>query len=435
MAIKVGINGFGRIGRLVYRASLERDDIEVVGINDPFLDVEYMAYLLKYDSVHKRYNGDVSVKDGQLVVDGKVCAVASEMNPADIPWAACGAEYVVESTGVFLTKEKAQGHIDAGAKKVVMSAPSKDDTPMFVMGVNQDNYTPDMNFVSNASCTTNCLAPIAKVLNDSFGIVEGLMTTVHAMTATQKVADGPSGKNWRDGRAASANIIPASTGAKSGSLYFSETRSNTNFLQAQLSAETVVLNIQPDTLFFDLGVKKTKKVRLVSRVDFQFKTGFNFVKPFGMNIKEINISGPEKVIDTIYEVYTESLEVKDISESFEQKVKLISPNKAVVLSTDEIILTGDVDKITDGSYTIPFEIINLPRNVIISTYPKEVKVVYQVALKDFNKIPENGFRVQCDYKQTEDNNLEYLIPKIIEKPEIIHDVKIVPNKIEFLIKK
>jgi glyceraldehyde 3-phosphate dehydrogenase len=213
MAIKVGINGFGRIGRLVYRASLERDDIEVVGINDPFLDPEYMAYLLKYDSVHKRYNGDVSVKDGQLVVDGKVCAVASEMNPADIPWAACGAEYVVESTGVFLTKEKAQGHIDAGAKKVVMSAPSKDDTPMFVMGVNHANYTPDMNFVSNASCTTNCLAPIAKVLNDSFGIVEGLMTTVHAMTATQKVADGPSGKNWRDGRAASANIIPASTGA------------------------------------------------------------------------------------------------------------------------------------------------------------------------------------------------------------------------------
>ena len=213
MAIKVGINGFGRIGRLVYRASLERDDIEVVGINDPFLDPEYMAYLMKYDTVHKRYNGDVSVKDGQLVVDGKVCAVASEMNPADIPWAACGAEYVVESTGVFLTKEKAQGHIDAGAKKVVMSAPSKDDTPMFVMGVNHDSYTPDMNFVSNASCTTNCLAPVAKVLNDSFGIVEGLMTTVHAMTATQKVADGPSGKNWRDGRAASANIIPASTGA------------------------------------------------------------------------------------------------------------------------------------------------------------------------------------------------------------------------------
>lgn len=222
---------------------------------------------------------------------------------------------------------------------------------------------------------------------------------------------------------------------KNGSLYFSETRSNTNFLQAQLSAETVVLNIQPDTLFFDLGVKKTKKVRLVSQVDFQFKTGFNFVKPFVMNVNEINISGPEKVIDTIHEVYTEPFVLKDISESFEQNVKLISPNRAVVLSSDEIILTGEVDKITDGSYTIPFEIINLPRNVIISTYPKEVKVVYQVALKDFNKIPENGFRVQCDYKQTEDNNLEYLIPKIIEKPEIIHDVKIVPNKIEFLIKK
>jgi len=213
MAIKVGINGFGRIGRLVYRASLERDDIEVVGINDPFLDAEYMAYLMKYDTVHKRYNGEVVAKDGQLVVDGKACAVAAEMNPADIPWAACGAEYVVESTGVFLTKEKAQGHIDAGAKKVVMSAPSKDDTPMFVMGVNSDQYTPDMDFVSNASCTTNCLAPVAKVLHDSFGIAEGLMTTVHAMTATQKVADGPSGKNWRDGRAASANIIPASTGA------------------------------------------------------------------------------------------------------------------------------------------------------------------------------------------------------------------------------
>ena len=224
-------------------------------------------------------------------------------------------------------------------------------------------------------------------------------------------------------------------GRKSGSMYFSETRSNTNFLQAQLSAETVVLNIEPDTLFFDLGIKKTKKVKIVSRVDFQFKTGFNFVKPFGMNVKEINISGPEKVIDTIYEVYTESVEMKGISESFEQKVKLVSPNEVVVLSSDEIILTGEVDKITDGFYTIPFEIINLPRNVIISTYPKEVKVVYQVALKDFNKIPENSFRVQCDYKQTEDNNLEYLIPKIIEKPEIIHDVKIVPNKIEFLIKK
>ena len=213
MAIKVGINGFGRIGRLVYRASLDRDDIEVVGINDPFLDPAYMAYLVEYDSVHKRFKGEVTSGDGQIAVDGKVSAVASEMNPADIPWGACGADYVVESTGVFLTKEKAQGHIDGGAKKVVMSAPSKDDTPMFVMGVNSDTYTADMPFVSNASCTTNCLAPVAKVLHDNFGIEEGLMTTVHAMTATQKVADGPSGKNWRDGRAASSNIIPASTGA------------------------------------------------------------------------------------------------------------------------------------------------------------------------------------------------------------------------------
>lgn len=213
MAIKVGINGFGRIGRLVYRASLDRDDVEVVGINDPFLDPEYMAYLVKYDTVHKRFQGDVTVQDGKLVVNGQASAVAAEKNPADIPWGACGADFVVESTGVFLTEEKAQGHIDAGANKVVMSAPSKDDTPMFVMGVNHDNYTLDMNFVSNASCTTNCLAPVAKVLHDSFGIEEGLMTTVHAMTATQKVADGPSGKKWRDGRAASGNIIPATTGA------------------------------------------------------------------------------------------------------------------------------------------------------------------------------------------------------------------------------
>ncbi len=213
MAIKVGINGFGRIGRLVYRAALKRDDIEVVGINDPFLDPEYMAYLVEYDTVHGRLRTDVSAQDGKLVVDGQASAVAAEMNPADIPWGACGADYVVESTGVFLTKEKAQGHIDGGAKRVVMSAPSKDDTPMFVMGVNSDTYTPDMQFVSNASCTTNCLAPVAKVLHDSFTITEGLMTTVHAMTATQKVADGPSGKKWRDGRAASGNIIPASTGA------------------------------------------------------------------------------------------------------------------------------------------------------------------------------------------------------------------------------
>ncbi|MBD3239251.1 MAG: type I glyceraldehyde-3-phosphate dehydrogenase, partial [Chitinivibrionales bacterium] len=184
-----------------------------VGINDPFLDAAYMAYMLKYDSVHNRFKGEAEAKGSTLVVNGKEIAVFAEKNPADIGWGKCGAEYVVESTGVFLTKEKSQGHIDAGAKRVVMSAPSKDDTPMFVMGVNHDTYKADMQFVSNASCTTNCLAPVAKVLHDNFGIIEGLMTTVHAMTATQKVADGPSGKNWRDGRAASGNIIPASTGA------------------------------------------------------------------------------------------------------------------------------------------------------------------------------------------------------------------------------
>jgi glyceraldehyde 3-phosphate dehydrogenase len=213
MAIKVGINGFGRIGRLVFRASLRRDDIDVVGINDPFISADYMVYMLKYDSVHGRFDGEVSSSGSKLVVNGKEIATFAEKNPADIGWTACGAEYVVESTGVFLTKEKAQGHISAGAKRVVMSAPSKDDTPMFVMGVNHDKYTADMQFVSNASCTTNCLAPVAKVLHDNFGIAEGLMTTIHAMTATQKVADAPSGKKWRDGRAASGNIIPASTGA------------------------------------------------------------------------------------------------------------------------------------------------------------------------------------------------------------------------------
>jgi len=213
MAIKVGINRFGRIGRLAFRAACKREDIEVVGINDPFIDLDYMVYMAKYDSVHGRFDADISIADGKLVVDGNAISVFAERNPADIGWGACGAEYVVESTGVFLTKETAQGHIDGGAKKVVMSAPSKDDTPMFVMGVNHETYTSDMQFVSNASCTTNCLAPVAKVLHDSFGIVEGLMTTVHAMTATQKVADAPSAKNWRDGRAASGNIIPASTGA------------------------------------------------------------------------------------------------------------------------------------------------------------------------------------------------------------------------------
>jgi glyceraldehyde 3-phosphate dehydrogenase len=213
MAIKVGINGFGRIGRLVFRAACERDDIEIVGINDPFIDLDYMVYMLKYDSVHGRFKGTAEAKDGKFVVNGKAITVFASKDPKEIGWAACGAEYVVESTGVFLTKEKAQGHLDAGAKYVVMSAPSKDDTPMFVMGVNQDKYTAGTQFVSNASCTTNCLAPIAKVLNDKYGILEGLMTTVHAATATQKTVDGPSAKDWRGGRAAAGNIIPSSTGA------------------------------------------------------------------------------------------------------------------------------------------------------------------------------------------------------------------------------
>ncbi|WP_372948329.1 type I glyceraldehyde-3-phosphate dehydrogenase [Mariniphaga sp.] len=210
--IKIGINGFGRIGRLVFRAAVAKDNVEVVGIND-LLDVDYIAYMLKYDSTHGRFKGEVSVENGMLVVNGKKIRVTSEKNPADLKWGEVGAEYVVESTGIFLTKEKAQGHLDAGAKKVIMSAPSKDDTPMFVMGVNQKSYTNDMNFVSNASCTTNCLAPVAKVLNDKFGIVEGLMTTVHATTATQKTVDGPSMKDWRGGRGAGQNIIPSSTGA------------------------------------------------------------------------------------------------------------------------------------------------------------------------------------------------------------------------------
>ncbi len=213
MATKVGINGFGRIGRLVFRAACERNDIEIVGVNDPFIDLDYMVYMLKYDTVHGRFNGTAEVRDGKLTVNGKQIAVYSEMDPKDIGWGACGAEYVVESTGVFLTKEKAEGHLAGGAKYVVMSAPSKDDTPMFVMGVNHDSYKAGVQFVSNASCTTNCLAPVAKVAHDNWGIAEGLMTTVHAATATQKTVDGPSAKDWRGGRAASGNIIPASTGA------------------------------------------------------------------------------------------------------------------------------------------------------------------------------------------------------------------------------
>jgi len=209
--IKIGINGFGRIGRLVFRVAQMRDDIQIVAVND-LIDVDYMAYMLKYDTVHGRFNGSVEVKDGMLVVNGFPVRVTSEKNPADLKWGDVGAEYVVESTGLFLTKEKCQAHIDAGAKRVIMSAPSKDDTPMFVYGVNHKKYAGEA-FVSNASCTTNCLAPIVKVLNESFGIVEGLMTTVHATTNTQKTVDAPSAKDWRGGRAAAANIIPSSTGA------------------------------------------------------------------------------------------------------------------------------------------------------------------------------------------------------------------------------
>ncbi len=212
MAIKVGINGFGRIGRLVFRAAMKRTDVQVVGINDPFISLDYMQYMLKYDSVHGQYKGEIGEKGDKLVVDGQEIAVFAEMNPQDIDWKSCGAEYIVESTGVFTTTEKASAHFKGGAKKVVISAPSA-DAPMFVMGVNQDKYTTDMNVVSNASCTTNCLAPLAKVLHDEFGIVEGLMTTVHATTATQKTVDGPSKKDWRGGRGAGFNVIPSSTGA------------------------------------------------------------------------------------------------------------------------------------------------------------------------------------------------------------------------------
>ena len=213
MSIKIGINGFGRIGRFVFRAGINCDDIEFMGINAPGMPPDYMAYMLKYDTMHGKFRAEVGSTDSAIIVNGQEIPVFAERNPADLPWGKIGAEYIVESTGLFLTKEKAQGHLAAGAKKVVMSAPSKDDTPMFVVGVNLDKYTSDMNFVSNASCTTNCLAPIAKVLNDNFGIKDGLMTTVHSVTATQKTVDGPSVKDWRGGRAATGNIIPSSTGA------------------------------------------------------------------------------------------------------------------------------------------------------------------------------------------------------------------------------
>ncbi len=212
MSVKIGINGFGRIGNLSFQAALKKEGVEVVAINDPFIAADYMAYMTKYDTVHGRFDGTVEVKDGALVVNGKEIKVYNEMDPHNIPWGEIGVDYVLECSGVFTTLEKAQAHIDAGAKKVIISAPSK-DAPMFVMGVNNTEYDPSMNIVSNASCTTNCLAPLAKVINDNFGIKDGLMTTVHATTATQKTVDGASKKDWRGGRAAAANIIPSSTGA------------------------------------------------------------------------------------------------------------------------------------------------------------------------------------------------------------------------------
>jgi len=211
MSIRVGINGFGRIGRLAFRRAVSLPDVEVVGIND-LIDVEYLSYMLRYDSTHGRFQGDVRVENGQLVVNGKAIRITAERDPGNLNWGAVGADYVLESTGFFLTDESARAHINAGAKRVVMSAPSKDDTPIFVMGVNHKSYA-GQQIVSNASCTTNCLAPMAKVLHDNFGIVNGLMTTVHATTATQKTVDGPSVKDWRGGRGAGQNIIPSSTGA------------------------------------------------------------------------------------------------------------------------------------------------------------------------------------------------------------------------------
>jgi len=212
MAFKIGINGFGRIGRLVARASLKHPEVQIVAINEPFMDLDYMIYLFKYDSTHGKFPGDVHGKDGKLVINGQVISVFAEKDPTKIPWGACSADYVVESTGVFLTVGQAKAHIQGGAKKVIITAPSN-DAPMYVMGCNEEKYDPAQDIISNASCTTNCLAPLAKVLHKKFGVVEGLMTTVHATTATQKTVDGPSGKDWRAGRGAAQNVIPATTGA------------------------------------------------------------------------------------------------------------------------------------------------------------------------------------------------------------------------------
>jgi glyceraldehyde 3-phosphate dehydrogenase len=212
MVVKVGINGFGRIGRLVMRASLKHPDVEVVGINEPFMDLNYMVYMFKYDSTHGRFPGDVHGKDGKLIINGHAITISDKKNPQEIPWKQMGADYIVESTGAFLSVEQCQNHLKGGAKKVVITAPSP-DAPMFVIGVNEKTYDAKLDIISNASCTTNCLAPLAKVIHEKFGMVEGLMTTVHAITATQKTVDGASGKDWRAGRGASQNVIPATTGA------------------------------------------------------------------------------------------------------------------------------------------------------------------------------------------------------------------------------
>lgn len=247
--MKIGINGFGRIGRLAFRAAIDRPNIEIVGIND-LVDPDYMAYMLKYDSTHGEFKGTIEVKDGHLVVNGKSIRVTAEKDPANLKWAEVGAEVIIESTGLFLTKELAQKHIDAGARKVIMSAPAKDDTPTFVMGVNNKQLKPEQTIISNASCTTNCLAPLAKVLNDKFGIEEGLMSTVHATTATQKTVDGPSHKDWRGGRGAAQNIIPSSTGAaKAVTLVIPE-------LKGKLTGMSFRVPV-PDVSVVDLTVKLT----------------------------------------------------------------------------------------------------------------------------------------------------------------------------------
>ncbi len=257
MSIKIGINGFGRIGRMVFRASVNHPEIEVVGIND-LCPAEYLAYMLKYDTMHGQFAGTIESTDTSIIVNGKEIPISAERDPAALPWGKLGAEYVVESTGLFLTKEKAAGHIAAGAKKVVMSAPSKDDTPMFVCGVNLDKYTSDMQFVSNASCTTNCLAPIAKVLNDNWGITDGLMTTVHSATATQKTVDGPSMKDWRGGRAASGNIIPSSTGAaKAVGKVIPELNGKLTGMQCAFRLWTSLLLTSPSTSQSRLSTKKS----------------------------------------------------------------------------------------------------------------------------------------------------------------------------------